>query len=918
MSNIVENPILNSPFEEPTQYHYFAPGEEPEVRDGRRPAQYLMARRNRTGRAVQIMHEYRNLEIVSRIRERVTKWRLNGYRGVTRTTRELLQYWTSPEREPKLFFCQIEAVETVIWLTEAPAADRVGIEVTSPDPFIRWCLKMATGSGKTVVMAMLIAWSILNKVRDRQNPLFSDAVLVVCPNLTVKGRLQVLYPDREGVDGEESYYSKFDIVPPTLRGLLAQGRVLITNWHAFALQDDTRKRGVVNRGVESDSAFCDRVLSELGRKNNLLVLNDEAHHAYRFYADEAGEREEDTVGEAMESDYSDKEEAERARVWIEGLDRIHKVRGIRRCIDLTATPYFLKGSGRIEGEPFDWIVSDFGLLDSIECGIVKVPRIPNWDNRERTEPKYLRLYHEVKGKLPKSEKELGAGGKSIALVEEVQGALATLAGEWAEDLEAWQNQGRTVPPVMIIVCSNTAVSSLLGDFIGRQGKVHPELRNGDDDLRTLRIDSKLLKDSEIKGLRQTQEEAAEELREIVRTIGKLGGPGEQIRCIVSVGMLSEGWDAQNVTQILGLRAFSSPLLCEQVIGRGLRRFNYDDMSVPETVDVYGIPFEVLPIAKVGPSTRAERTITTVNAVPERQKQHEFLFPRVVSYICDVKYRIKVDIDTMPEVVVTQTEEPTQTGVQEPWRVGEMPADYHTRQEFYERNRVGAALFTVAARVTDSLQNRMLFPQVLRAAQRYYDEKVRYSPGVDQREVCLEKYVNLIANNLSAAIRSDDDGRSRQKLLPVLDPYRPMGSTNGIFFQTSLHCVEAKKSHVSHVACHSIWERDIAIKLEQDARVESYVRNYRLGFSIPYDWAGQTHPYEPDFIVRLRRDDGSTLNIVLEVKGVADNRDRAKEAGARRWVDAVNNWGKLGAWEYVVITALSQAGEVLDRLATGSG
>jgi len=563
-------------------------------------------------------------------------------------------------------------------------------------------------------------------------------------------------------------------------------------------------------------------------------------------------------------------------------------------------------------------VSDFGLLDAIECGIVKVPRIPNWDNRERSEPKYLRLYHEVKGRIPRSEKELTAGGKSVALVEEVQGALATLAGEWVKDLEAWQAQGRPVPPVMIIVCNNTAVSNQLADFIGKHGGAHPELRNSAEQQRTLRIDSKLLKDSEIKGLNQTQEEAAEELREIVRTVGKLGGHGEQIRCIVSVGMLSEGWDAQNVTQILGLRAFSSPLLCEQVIGRGLRRFNYDDMTVPETVDVYGIPFEVLPIAKVGPPARTERRVTTVRTVPERQKQHETLFPRVVSYICDVKYRIKVDIDSMAEVLVTQTEEPTQTGVQEPWRARDMPVEYHTRDEFYERNRVGAALFTVAARVTDSLQNRMLFPQVLRAA-RHYGEKVKYGPGVDEREVCLEKYINLIANNLSAAIRSDDDGGGRQKFLPVLDPYRPVGSTNGIFFQTSLYCVAATKSHVSHVACHSkVWERDIAVKLEQNPRVESYVRNYKLGFSVPYDWAGQTHPYEPDFIVRLRRDDGSLLNIVLEVKGMTDNRDRAKEAGARRWVDAVNNWGKLGAWDYVIVEELARLETVLDGLARGRG
>ncbi len=448
-----------------------------------------------------------------------------------------------------------------------------------------------------------------------------------------------------------------------------------------------------------------------------------------------------------------------------------------------------------------------------------------------------------------------------------------------------------------------------------RGKVQPnELKNVNGERRTLRIDSELLKNSEIKGLSQTQEQAAEELREIVRTVGKVAGPGEQVRCIVSVGMLSEGWDAQNVTQILGLRAFTSPLLCEQVIGRGLRRYNYDDMTAPETVDVYGIPFEVLPIAKAGPSSRADKQVTTVRSVPERQKQYEILFPRVVSYICDVNYRLRVEYDELPEIVVTPAEDPTQTGVAEPWRVREMPAEYHSKEEFYEHSRVGGALFSVAARVTDSLQNRMLFPQVLKAARRYYDERVRYEPGVDDREFCLERYVNLMAGNLGAAIRAEDDGAASNKFLPVLDPYRPVGSTNGVFFQTTLHCVKATKSHLSYIACHSkVWERDIAVALERNPRVESYVRNYKLGFSIPYDFAGQTHQYEPDFIVRLRRNDGSLLNVVLEVKGQTDNKTGAKEAGARRWIDAVNSWGRLGQWRYEVVRELTRLDGILNSL-----
>jgi type III restriction enzyme len=912
-------------------------GKEPEIREGRRLAQYLMARRERKGGAAQVLHEHVELELVNRIRERVKSWREAGYPGTTRITRDLLKYWWSLERERRFFFCQLEAAETVIFLTEGPARDKVGIEIPKEHPdsdLPRWCCKMATGSGKTVVMAMLIAWQILNKVSTRQDARFSDAVLVVCPNLTVRDRLRGAEETKAGKELERplipnakgNYFERFDVVPENLRPLLAQGRVTVTNWHAFALQDDTRKRSVTNRGVESDTAFCDRVLKdldELRKANNIFVINDEAHHAYRFYAAKRDSEDQgELLGEEIESDYSKKDDEERARVWIEGLDRIHKVRGIRRIADLTATPYFLKASGRVEGEPFDWIVSDFGLLDAIECGIVKVPHVPTWDNRGQLEPKYKRLYQEVKNRLPRSEKELAQAGQGVGLIQEVQDALETLATQWKKDKEEWEKIGRDVPPVMIVVCNNTAIAALIADYLSGESKYvkaggHslPELRN-DGSLYTLRIDSELLRKADIKKTNQTQEEAAKELREIVTTVGKRGERGEQIRCVVSVGMLSEGWDANNVTQILGLRAFSSPLLCEQVIGRGLRRYNYDvdpdGYFPPESCDVYGIPFEVLPIAKVGASAGTERTITVVKSVSERQREHEILFPRAVSYISDVKYKIKVDIDSLEPVIVTPEEAPTLVGVSSVIDDRSVPRAFHDRAEFYENNRVQSAIFAAAARITANLRNRMLFPQVLRVVRRYWEKKVEYKGRIDECEVCLEKYINLIAQNISDAIRSDDGGEP--KFLPVLDPYRPIGSTNSVFFQTSLHCVKTIRSHISHIACHSkVWERDIAVKLERHPAILSYVRNYRLDFSIPYQGGGQTHSYAPDFIVRIRRADGSILHLILEVKGLEDNIDRIKATAARKWADAVNNWGKLGLWAYEVVKDLTKLEDVIDSL-----
>jgi len=201
-----------------------------------------------------------------------------------------------------------------------------------------------------------------------------------------------------------------------------------------------------------------------------------------------------------------------------------------------------------------------------------------------------------------------------------------------------------------------------------------------------------------------------------------------------------------------------------------------------------------------------------------------------------------------------------------------------------------------------------------------------SPSVQNGEQCLVFFWCLHtrisactscqahSQTISDAIRSDDP--DDQRFLPVLDPYRPVGSTNGVFFQTSLHCVKTIRSHISHIACHAkVWERDLAVQLERHPAVLSYVRNYRLDYSIPYQWGGQTHQYVPDFIVRIRQRDGSLLHLVLEVKGMEDNIDRIKASATRKWVDAVNNWGKLGDWDYDLVRDLTKSEEVIDRYAS---
>src|SRR6266540_2575020 len=264
------NPIINGPFEEPALHWEFGEGEPVKV-EGRRPSGYLPP-----------VSKDGQLQITDQLilRERVKDWRDAGYPGATTLTQELFDRWFDPDRDSgtRPFFAQREAIETLAFLTEAPPDRLVGIALPRFEAYDRWAVKLATGGGKTLVMAMVIAWSGLNKAANRQDTRFSDAFLVVCPNLTVKERLS-------GIDGlvssaPQSAFRNFDLIPPNLSGLFGQVRVMITNWHQLSEETDP-PRSVLRRGPESDAAFCRRVLEDLGSKRRIMVLNDEAHHAWR-------------------------------------------------------------------------------------------------------------------------------------------------------------------------------------------------------------------------------------------------------------------------------------------------------------------------------------------------------------------------------------------------------------------------------------------------------------------------------------------------------------------------------------------------------------------------------------------------------------------------------------------------------------
>ena len=962
----VEQPILCSPYNEPdAHWVYDTETGEANKQPGRREAGYWYKTQRTGSQQLEIFQEEErdDLPLVNKLRSDVRRWRESNYRNATNVTRELLHHWTREDRERRLFFCQREAVETIIWLAEIRRArKRTGFNpqfsdadlnklVDSPDiedlpKLIRYGCKMATGSGKTVVMAMLIAWAFCNRGKVSSDERFPRAALIVCPNLTIKERLQVLRPE-----SPENYYDEFELIPTKLRPLLNSGKVLVTNWHQFAPESPHSEGGsayaVVDKGEETPDAFAQRVLGGLYERAPILVLNDEGHHAYRPAP----------VDEKPSSD-AEKDRNE-ATVWVAGLDTINRACGVRFCVDLSATPFYIQGSGHPEGTPFPWLVSDFGLVDAIESGITKIPRLPVSDTTGRPEPKYFRLWRAVNDQLEPCQFLPGRGKKPKpeAVHLHAEDALRTLAGQWKERYEYIQEASDAkdkTPPVMIVVCDNTDIAEMFFRKISgeeevevitedasktkkkkrtktayTQGSVFPELLSNEEGvLRTLRIDSKKLAQAESADPTKKGAEAAEELRQIVATIGKRGKPGEQVRCVVSVMMLNEGWDANNVTHILGLRAFTSQLLCEQVVGRGLRRMNYipdpeTGLLTEEYVDVYGIPFSVIPFKgrPRGQSENEDKPKNHVRALPERAG-YEIRFPIVEGYAFALKKNeIKADIRAMPQLLIEPELTPTavyvkpavgyETGT--PSTLGPGEAVLQDREAYYQTTHIQAIKFEISRRIVrdlvgDSkthpspnshaalrLQSRhRLFPQVYRLVDAYIQRKVDFRES-NPCELGQEKYVTRVVERLITAIQPDET-QGEPPLLPILNRYKTFGTSADVDFMTTRYCHGTERSHVNQVVLDTeTWERSATFRLEQSDVVDYYVRNDHLGLSIPYEYTGVSHNFEPDFIVRLKNE----VNLILEIKGFETDKEHAKYAGAERWVSAVNNWGQLGQWAFHV-------------------
>ena len=891
------NPIINDPYSEPTQHWHFA-GVSPERREGRRSAGYLAPSPDGQLRLIDQVIE---LEVVNDLRNRIREWRDSGYPGSTSITRDLFRHWFDDERkttQTRPFFCQQEAVETIVFLVEAPENLKVGVNIPAAgEAYTRWAIKMATGTGKTTVMGLLAAWSGLNKVAARSDTRFTDQILVVAPNLTVRDRLA----GSGGVDPRhpESIYVSFELIPPQYSKLLGQIKVQVMNWHQLAEKEDP-KRSVIRRGRESDAAFCRRVLTGLSPTGRVLVLNDEAHHAYRFPPD--------AKAAGVEA-----EELREATVWISGLERIHRHREILRAIDCSATPMYPGAFKDKAWTPFEWIVSDFALVDAIESGLVKIPRTPTDDNTGEAVPKYRNLWEHIKETLPKRNEADNETHPLTDYLAEADGPLKQLAGAWERTFESWREAGRVVPPVLIAICHDTTVARLLEKHIAVLGEASPLLKNPTDEPAiTVRIDSDALTKAEA----GEGNASAEETRALVATVGKPGKPGEQIRCLVSVAMLSEGWDARNVTHILGLRAFASQLLCEQVVGRGLRRSDYSDLSQPEYVDVYGVPFQLLPMAKdSGSRPTKPPDYTNVHTVKDR---HELRieFPRLVQIVPDIEDTLDVDFDAIEPIRVSGEFDPTDTYVE--FDLGTphagMGGESQDRERAYQYFRIQRLLYKLAAGLIQPYNKPWLFPQALDIAQRVIRPlseggKIDYAPGVDEREICNMRYLSLIRDRLASALRP---GEGPERFLPSLDEYQPTGTTDAVNYSSPTDkCVQTERSHLSHAVCDSGLERKMCAVLDKHPEVEAWVKNHKLYLEIPYMHFGITHRYRPDFIVRLR--DGRL--VLLEGKGEPDEKDDAKATAARRWVQAVNTFGGYGEWVHEICYDASLLTEQINKIAS---
>ena len=1006
MTEFFEQPVLNSPYERPSRYWELDETGQPtqQIVEHRRQAEFVSPipqPKKRKGSAQQAAlvfdeaaqkleaagQQYDLTAIINGVRQQVDRWRdlpNPSQWQVTPETARLLQHWRHHRFSGiRPFFCQVEAVETAIWLSEvAPRTGRAGKSFldhltnanndANPElPLPRLALKLATGTGKTTVMAMLIAWQTINAVRRPQSNRFTRGFLVVTPGITIKDRLRVLQPN-----DPDSYYQSRELVPSEMLPDLEKAKIVITNYHAFKL----RERMVLSKGgrsllqgrgetlttLETEGQMLQRVMPELMGLKNVLILNDEAHHCYR---EKPGEEEE---GELKGDDRREAEKnTEAARLWISGLETVGSKLGINRVMDLSATPFFLRGSGYAEGTLFPWTMCDFSLMDAIECGIVKLPRVPVADNIPGGEmPKFRNLWEHIRTDMPKKGRGKGKALDPLSLPVELQTALEALYGHYQKTFELMEEAGIGVPPCFIVVCNNTSTSKLVYDYIsgfhretddGSTTLVNGRLalfRNFDEQgdrysrPRTLLIDSEQLESGdalesnfrnmaadeidrfrreiiERTGDRRQAENISDQelLREVMNTVGKPGRLGDSIRCVVSVSMLTEGWDANTVSHVLGVRAFGTQLLCEQVIGRALRRQSYelneDGLFDVEYADVLGIPFDFTAKPVIAPQKQPRETVQVRAVRPERDAL-EICFPRVAGYRVELPEE-RLEAEFNKDSVLELTPDligPSITRNQGIIGEGVDLSLVHTNDL-----RTSTLLFHLTQRLLYTKfrdpgeePKLYLFGQLKRIARQWLDNYLVCRGGVSPAQLMYQELADTACERIFAAITRE--GIDSRPVKAVLDPYNPVGSTAHVNFNTTKASrweADSRRCHINWLVLDSDWEGEFCRVAESQPHVKAYVKNHNLGLEVPYRSGSETRTYLPDFIVRIDdgRGDDDLLNLIVEIKGYRGEDAKDKKATMDTyWVPGVNHHGDYGRWAFAEFTDVSGMEAAFNRLVEG--
>ena len=963
-------PIINSPFY-PPQYHWPLNSDTKAIApaaNGRRSAQNMPpvagsggTRRRRT-QPGNIGVAWEELKLINRIRQEVADWRDAGYPGVTTTTRDLINHWTDREEFP-LYFAQIDAVLTHIYLRETRPLDitkeleRINIQYN--DGFDRMAHKMATATGKTPVMAMLILWQAANHYASgQQDSQFVRRFLLLTPGITVRERLQDSLDPRQ----PKNDWKTFNLIPPgdLWEPALTSASVKIANYHQLeprilGLKPSDKGQLLIDGGsrpttpeeldarIETPAEIVERIADGKTQRGNILVINDEGHHCHR--------------GDPDKKNQSDTQ-------WFLGIRHISDAGLLSYVTDMSATPIFLTQSNP---RPFDWIVSDYSLVDAIEAGLTKIPRVPTRTTTEQNS-RFRDIFSNTDSKQTLDFRPEDAGNNTL-----LKQALQVLYQDYEDRDKEWKN--RSEVPVMAIVMNSVKNANAMYRHISSSGAtplfsnytdaVQTELRN---DPHTIIVHSKMEDGEAATGEtgRQIRELAAayrrnpnygfteddrpeDIIRRVMNTVGRHGQPGEHVRCVISVNMLTEGWNTKTVTHLLGFRKFGSSLLCEQVAGRTLRRVTNDFQDEqdllfkPEYAQIFGIPFPQYEEPEGGKDPTPSLPPVTVEPL-ESQRRFRIEWPNIVKLQRPgshqaVQVRTKLGgpdepytvIDVRPETAISE-------GITGPHV--EMTSDAHETKGTFLYRAAREVVRTIEKEteqqaLTDQpgqpvIQVAKLFGQTVKAAQQYHGSGYIEGPENQDRwptdETSILKASQWLHRNLDIIkpktgaiwLEAISSAISHWQHTGELPEYDTGNNPKRIYGPT-------KKSEISYAHCDSEWELWVAKQLDDMDDILRWTRNKVLNWSIPYVADRQQKSYWPDFVAVAQLNDRQELHIVIEVKGLERDNDPIKRRWAQEyWVPAVNHHQEYGqatgrTWAYLyladeplVINATSRVQELIDQ------